>query len=250
VKRADIADDHVVALAGRWRARPFAEPGVVAALVAEGIPSKLALAKVTHLVGPRPAGLRSFARLRLAQMNITVLIPTIPPRRAEFDRAIASVQAQTLPPAMVWCEIDKDRTGAAATRNRLLKQVRTEYVAFLDDDDEFLPDHLKLCARYMSLSGVDVVYPGYEVAGGEDPVNCFGLPFDAGLLRRRNFIPVTTLCRTELVRDAGGFQELTDEHGDPCEDWGLWLSMLDNGATFGHLPQRTWRWHLGMCIWG
>lgn len=50
MKRSDIADDHVIALAGRWKARPFAELGVVAALVAEGIPPKLAMAKVEHLV--------------------------------------------------------------------------------------------------------------------------------------------------------------------------------------------------------
>jgi glycosyltransferase involved in cell wall biosynthesis len=182
-------------------------------------------------------------------VNITVCMAIHPPRMGPgglYERAVASVYAQTLPPAGgLAVALDVDREGAAATRNRALELVETEWVAFVDSDDELLPDHLKLCARYATLSGVDVVYPGYDVAGGDDPVNCFGLPFDAGLLRRRNFIPVTTLCRTELVRDAGGFQERTDEHGDPCEDWGLWLSMLDNGATFGHLPQRTWRWHLG-----
>lgn len=176
-------------------------------------------------------------------VDITVLIPTIPPRRAEFERAVASVQAQTLPASAVWAELDKDRDGAAAVRNRLLEQVRTEFVAFLDDDDELYPNHLKLCARYANLQGVDVVYPGYDC--DDDPVNCFGIPFDASLLKQRNFIPVTVLARTELVLAAGGFQNRPDEHGDPCEDWGLWLSMLDNGAKFGHLPVKTWRWNLG-----
>jgi glycosyltransferase involved in cell wall biosynthesis len=142
-------------------------------------------------------------------------------------------------------EEDHDRAGAAATRNRALATVTTEWVAFLDDDDILYPDHLLKLARYARLSGVDVAYPGYDVVGGDDPVNCFGIPFDASLLKRRNFIPVTVLARTELVRAAGGFQERPDEHGDPCEDWGLWLSMLDGGAKFGHLPVKTWRWTLG-----
>jgi glycosyltransferase involved in cell wall biosynthesis len=141
--------------------------------------------------------------------------------------------------------LDVDREGAAATRNRALAMVKTEWVAFLDDDDEFLPDHLKLCARYAYLSGCDVVYPGYEYVGGEDPVKCFDLPFDAGRLRRSNFIPVTTLCRTQKVLEAGGFQPHPDRNGDPCEDWGLWLAMLERGAKFGHVPHKTWRWHLG-----
>ncbi len=177
--------------------------------------------------------------------SITVIVPTIPPRAETLARALETVAAQTLQPAAVIVEMDDQREGAAAVRNRALKRVETEYVAFLDDDDELLPDHLKLCARYATLSGVDVVYPGYEVVGGEDPVNCFGIPFDAGLLKRRNFIPISTLCRTRLAIAAGGFQPRPDEHGDPCEDWGLWLAMLERGAKFGHLPQKTWRWHLG-----
>jgi glycosyltransferase involved in cell wall biosynthesis len=178
-------------------------------------------------------------------VSITVLIPTIAPRAALLERALASVYAQTLPPYDVLVECDTERTGAAATRNRMLERVETDWVALLDDDDELYPDHLKRLARYARLSNVDVVYPGYDCVGGDDPVNCFGIPFDPDLLRARNFIPVTALARTELVREAGGFQPHPDVNGDPCEDWGLWLAMLDLGAKFGHLPVRTWRWHLG-----
>jgi hypothetical protein len=50
MKRSDIPDDHVIELPQRWRDAPFAQPGVIAALVAEGIPHNLAMAKVMHLV--------------------------------------------------------------------------------------------------------------------------------------------------------------------------------------------------------
>lgn len=176
-------------------------------------------------------------------MNITVVVPTIAPRIHLLERAIVSVASQTLRPAVVRVVEDRRREGAAATRNRALADVRTDWVAFLDDDDVLYPNHLKLCARMATLQQLDVVYPGYDC--DDDPVNCFGIPFDASLLKQRNFIPVTVLARTELVRAAGGFQEHPDEHGNPCEDWGLWLAMLERGAKFGHLPIRTWRWNLG-----
>lgn len=172
-----------------------------------------------------------------------MLIPTIGPRHDLMLRALRSVSEQTLSPAAVAIEHDHDRSGAAATRNRALEKVGTEWVAFLDDDDELYPNHLKLCARYATLQGVDVAYPGYDC--DDDPVHCFGIPFDASLLKRRNMIPVTTLCRTEKVLEAGGFQPHPDEHGNPNEDHGLWLAMLERGAKFGHLPVRTWRWNLG-----
>lgn len=173
---------------------------------------------------------------------ITVVVPTIPSRAHLLGRALRSVEAQTLPASCVIVEPDPERTGAAATRNRALAKVTTDFVAFVDDDDEWYPDHLRRLARCATLTGADLVYPGYDCTG-EDPVNCFGLPFDGALLRRRNFIPVTVLARTLSVREAGGFQPHPDEHGDPCEDWGLWLAMHNAGARFVHLPRRTWLWH-------
>lgn len=53
MKRSDITDEHVIELARRWYRAPFAQPGVVDALIAEGVPRKLALSKVEHLVDRR-----------------------------------------------------------------------------------------------------------------------------------------------------------------------------------------------------
>ena len=46
----DIADDHVVELARQWQDAPLFSLGVVMALVAEGVPEKLAVTKVLKLV--------------------------------------------------------------------------------------------------------------------------------------------------------------------------------------------------------
>jgi glycosyltransferase involved in cell wall biosynthesis len=174
-------------------------------------------------------------------VSIAVVIPTHPGRETLLERALDSVEAQILQPVQVIVEFDAHGKGAAVTRNWALAKVQTDWVAFLDSDDEFKPIHLRACFRHAGLTGADVVYPGYNTVG-EDPIGCFGMPFDGDLLRGRNYIPVTTLCRTDLVRKVGGFQPHPDENGDPCEDWGLWLALLDAGAVFSHLPQRTWIW--------
>ena len=169
-------------------------------------------------------------------MRISVVIPTIPGREESLQRAVDSVGAQTYRPVALRIVRDTDRQGAAHTRNEALSLVDTEWVAFLDDDDEFKPHHLKACARHAALTGADVVYPWFD---GDDEIGMFGIPFSASLLRRRNFIPVTVLARTQLLVEAGGFTPHPDENGDPCEDWGLWVKLLDS-ATFSHLPMRTW----------
>jgi hypothetical protein len=55
VKRSDISDDRVIELARAWRDAPLGgKPlGVVAALMAEGVPEKVALAKVEHMARRR-----------------------------------------------------------------------------------------------------------------------------------------------------------------------------------------------------
>lgn len=190
--------------------------------------------------------------------DVTVAIPTIPTRRkAMLTRAVASATAQILPPVALSIAVDTLHAGAAATRNRALAAVRTEWVAFLDDDDELLPEHIRDCLRHAETTGADLIYPWFHVIGGTDPllapwdgqmVNPFGREFGPEqaefTLTTNNFIPVTVLVRTELARAVGGYPlPGTDEWDLPhAEDWGFHQRLLRAGATFAHLPQRTWKW--------
>src|ERR671922_2284910 len=76
--------------------------------------------------------------------GVTVVIPSIPPRVDLRNRALASVAAQTRPAHAVALTVDIDRDGAGPTRTRGLMMVRTEWTAFLDDDDELKPHHLEV----------------------------------------------------------------------------------------------------------
>lgn len=181
--------------------------------------------------------------------DITVVIPSIPPRAELLKRALASVTAQTLSPVRLIVEFDLGREGPAVLRNRALERVDTEYVAFLDDDDELLPQHLELLHETAVRESADLVYPWFTIVDSEgclrpdlDPLGRFGLPFDPDIiLNQANYIPVTVLARTSVVRAAGGFNVLFGHN--PCEDWGCWQAMVRAGARFVHLPERTWLWH-------
>jgi glycosyltransferase involved in cell wall biosynthesis len=174
--------------------------------------------------------------------NITVCIATIPPRRELLRRAVASVLGQDLRPDAIIVETDVQRLGAASTKNRALAKVTTKYVAFLDDDDEFLPQHLAQCHGHMLSTGADVVYPWPEMRGMADPSpQHFGVPFSAEALRRYSYIPTPSLVNTAMAQAVGGFQ-----HGPNglYDDWGFYLALLDEHASFSHLPERTWIWHV------
>jgi hypothetical protein len=200
--------------------------------------------------------------------NVTVAIPSIPGREQLLARALESVAAQTTAPRRILVHTDTERHGAAWTRNRLLRQVRTGWVAWLDDDDELLPNHLEVLIRGANDSQADLVYSYPEIIGVPDPLAVcdddgnvvtepidiqFGPRQEQWLRERGNFVPVCYLVRTALLKQVGGFPE---PHSVPvpagnnsggCEDSLALLKLLDAGARFHHvLGVRTWRYH----VWG
>src|SRR5690349_19947683 len=99
--------------------------------------------------------------------EITVAIPSIPVvRSAMLAQAVRSVLRQSLPAAALSVAFDTTAAGAAATRQRALDAVRTPWVAFLDDDDQFKPEHLEKLYLHAMNSGADYVYSWFEMVGG------------------------------------------------------------------------------------
>ena len=177
--------------------------------------------------------------------DVTVVIPTIPPRAQMLTRALASVESQTHPAAAVIVEHDHTGEGPAVIRNRALGQVVTEWVAFLDDDDYLLPDHLAVLCQGQEQSGADVVWPWFRVQGGTDPFPMHrGRQWDP---QDPHQIPITVLARTDAIRAVGGFQTIpdgpTDRLGNRAgEDWTLWLALSSAGYQFHHVNRITWVW--------
>jgi hypothetical protein len=110
--------------------------------------------------------------------TVTVIIPTAGRMgRTDLARALRSVRAQSLAPDRVlvvddsagvlepWPEdlgADVVRTsggcGAGAARNLGMSACETDYFAFLDDDDEWLPDHLLDALNALTADPVLDVY--------------------------------------------------------------------------------------------
>jgi glycosyltransferase involved in cell wall biosynthesis len=193
--------------------------------------------------------------------GVTVVIPTIPPRKALLNRAAESVsaastrlkEAQLSAPVELITVGDERREGAARTRHRGLMEVDTEWVAFLDDDDVMLSDHFvrlygaaltnPRCPDYL-WSRFVIKYPnGSELAGpaflGE---KAFSQWDDADPCQTT----ITTMVRTELARDAGGFLQF--EEGEQIdgqrrgEDFEFTTRCRVAGGEFLHVPFVTWEW--------
>jgi hypothetical protein len=190
-------------------------------------------------------------------MSIGVIIPSIPSRRALLLRALRSVGMQTMLPADVQVAVDVARLGAPVARQRALKGLGAgvDWVAPLDDDDEFMAFHLAALHEHAMVTGADYVYSWFELVdpagmsyGDHDPVfpeTHYTNPFNP---EDPIETTITILIRRELLESVGGYVALDrpEEYAKGAstgEDRNLTLRCIEAGATISHLVRRTWRWH-------
>lgn len=177
---------------------------------------------------------------------ITIVVPTIPPREALLEEALLSIKQQTINPGLTIAHVvmDTQHRGAAVTRHSALMDVFTPWVAFLDDDDLFMPHHLEKLMRHAFVEDADYVYSWFEtLPHGCDPfpVTHYTDPWDPQVPRQTT---ITTLVRTALAQEVGFLGEAGADTGDGMrsgEDWEFTLGCNRLGKI-SHLVEKTWYW--------
>lgn len=180
-------------------------------------------------------------------------------------RALQSIAAQTYRPIEVvlvndgGCHLEADKlkdilgnislnyielektSGRAHAGNIGIKNAKGRYVGFLDDDDIYYKDAIRVLCFAMDCGGWPLVYGQaalkfYNNKGGIDTLrkgSLIALPFDKDVLLYRNAIPFNTILFDErLFRDFGPF----DESLATCENWDFLLKIADK-HYFKYIPE-------------
>jgi glycosyltransferase involved in cell wall biosynthesis len=129
--------------------------------------------------------------------------------------------------------------GVSAARNRGIARAGSEWIAFLDQDDEWHRDYLeRQLAAVADRPEVGLVYCDVEIFGAKSissrlraqhwprssrPYPPRGRVFGDLLIGPCFAIPSATLVRRQAVIEAGGFDETLVPGG--CEDRDLWLRV-------------------------
>ncbi|TKB91600.1 MAG: glycosyltransferase [Nitrospira sp.] len=203
---------------------------------------------------------------------VSVIMPTHN-RPQQLQRAVASVLAQTYQDFEVivindaGCEVESAlaglnaagrvtyvrhavNRGLSAARNTGLKLARGKYVAYLDDDDRYLPDHLETLVSFLKTHHERAVYTDawrvHEQRQGDQYIETkrdvpYSYEFDAARLLISNYFPVLTVMHERACLEVTG---LFDESLTSHEDWDLWI-RISRRYPFKHLKrvtaEFTWR---------
>jgi glycosyltransferase involved in cell wall biosynthesis len=132
--------------------------------------------------------------------------------------------------------VRQPNAGPASARNAGIARASGDLVAFLDADDEWLPEKLEKQVAYfdrypetglLHTGVIGDVGQAWGLAGR--PQNAF-----CDLYHTRFFVAtLTVMIPTAVLRQVGGFDERREIH---IEDWDLWLRVAAR-YPFGYLPE-------------
>lgn len=205
--------------------------------------------------------------------KVSVVIPTY--NRAEFlmetvhsvldqtyrdfeiivvDDGSTDTTAQVLEPysaqvRYVW----QENAERSAARNHGLRLARGEYIAFLDDDDRFLPDKLRGQVAALDRDpGIGLVASGFQYTDehdtliGEEYPWVGRSPITLQTILFSGLAPIhAVLARRESITQVGGF----DTHIRGCEDIDLWLKLSLAGCRMAWEPAIVCQYRLHANNW-
>ena len=131
--------------------------------------------------------------------------------------------------------ISQENKGVSAARNAAIRIGRGEFYAQLDADDQLTPDYLEVQLGILKDNPqVTLVYPNATIIGDGatsrlefmDVSPSEGEVTFESLVRQKCVVMTCVTARMSAIREAGMF----DESILSCEDFDLWLRIVQNGG--------------------
>ena len=197
---------------------------------AQALPTTEPLVSVIMRTMNRPEMLREAVRSVASQTHSSIELLVVNDGEADFSSLLdeeATGSIRTLRNLK-----NTGTHGRAQAANLGLQHANGEFIAFLDDDDWLLPEHIsRLLVALREAPSAIAAYSGVDMVRFEDGheifMHRFNDPFDALRLGYNNFMPIhAVLFRRQAIERGCAL----DPQLDMFEDWHFWLQLARLGA--------------------
>ena len=130
-------------------------------------------------------------------------------------------------PRIKFC-VAKQHGGIAETRNLSLQRAQGKFIAFLDNDDLWMPDKLEKQVRFMTENNYAFCYSEYELMK-EDGTPKGKVIKTAGVISYHKYLRNTIIGSGTIMLDQEKTGALTMPDNATSDDMALWCKILKAG---------------------
>ena len=152
------------------------------------------------------------------------------------DKSVDIIQAYCDKDERIRMELSETNFGPGTTRNKAMARAKGQYIAFLDDDDLWMPDKLEKQMAFMTENHYGFTFTGYELINEKGDSSGRIVRTDE-VMDHKKYLRNTIIGCSTVMLDTAIVGEVRMTKDDTSDDMTLWLELMHRGFKAYPLDQ-------------
>lgn len=173
--------------------------------------------------------------------NVEIIVIDDSPDSYEYRSSIKDYMESILNDSIKYYQNEKNM-GGSLSRNRGIELANGDFISFLDDDDEYMPEKIEKQLKYMLYTNNDLSFSDMIMYSPNGAVVDYREYKDIPAFDNKNLLHYhlmkhmtgtpTFMFKTDKLREIGGFED-----AKMGQEFYLMLKSIERGLSIGYIPE-------------